>query len=106
MGAFLPFPLDYFPWVCQSKASSNHPAPDHTHAVSAKLTTAPHTAAGHGTLQVMLTPFTEDGSAVDYDALRALSTWYLESGAVGLFPVAQSSEMYLLSAEEVWPQTG
>jgi len=49
----------------------------------------------------MLTPFTEDGTAVDYEALRALSQWYLDSGAAGLFPVAQSSEMYTLSSEEV-----
>ena len=53
-----------------------------------------------GLYPVMLTPFTADGSAVDYRALETLSRWYLDNGAAGLFPVAQSSEMYNLSPEE------
>jgi len=53
-----------------------------------------------GLYPVMLTPFTEDGSAVDHECLAALSQWYLDSGSAGLFPVAQSSEMYTLSPEE------
>ena len=53
-----------------------------------------------GLFPVMLTPFTADESAVDYEALRALARWYLASGAAGLFPVAQSSEMYTLTPAE------
>jgi 4-hydroxy-tetrahydrodipicolinate synthase len=47
----------------------------------------------------MLTPFNSDGS-VDYEGLKALTEWYLRSGATGLFTVAQSSEMFSLSPEE------
>ena len=50
-----------------------------------------------GCYPVMLTPFTEDGSSIDYDCLAALTEWYIASGCVGLFPVSQSSEMYDLS---------
>mmetsp|Transcript_27508 Transcript_27508/g.72303 ORF Transcript_27508/g.72303 Transcript_27508/m.72303 type:complete len:352 (+) Transcript_27508:99-1154(+) len=53
-----------------------------------------------GIYPVMLTPFTPDGAAVDHECLAALSEWYIQSGSVGLFPVAQSSEMYALSPEE------
>ena len=53
-----------------------------------------------GLYPVMLTPFTPDGSSVDYPVLEALTRWYLDNGAAGLFPVAQSSEMYNLQAEE------
>eukprot|EP00937_MAST-01D_sp_MAST-1D-sp2_P003947 g3947.t1 len=56
--------------------------------------------AENGTYPVMLTPFTPDGAAVDYVCLEVLSRWYLDNGATGLFPVAQSSEMYELSPAE------
>lgn len=53
-----------------------------------------------GVYPVMLTPFTADGAEVDYKCLFDLAKWYLESGSAGLFPVAQSSEMYTLNSEE------
>jgi hypothetical protein len=53
-----------------------------------------------GEYAVMLTPFLDSG-AVDYPSLQRLTRWYLRSGCVGLFPVAQSGEMYDLSPEEV-----
>jgi 4-hydroxy-tetrahydrodipicolinate synthase len=52
----------------------------------------------NGLFPVMLTPFREDASAsVDLEALAGLARWYMASGAVGLFTVCRSSEMYLLS---------
>ncbi len=52
-----------------------------------------------GTWPVMVTPFREDRS-IDWRGVDALTDWYLRSGAVGLFAVAQTSEMYALSDEE------
>jgi 4-hydroxy-tetrahydrodipicolinate synthase len=53
-----------------------------------------------GLYPVMLTPFSADGTSVDYAALKKLTEWYIQSGSVGLFPVAQSGEMFHLSNEE------
>lgn len=47
----------------------------------------------------MLTPFHEDGS-IDYDGLSALTAYYIEAGAGGLFANCLSSEMYELSSRE------
>lgn len=52
-----------------------------------------------GAWPVMVTPFHEDRS-IDWTALDALVEWYLAAGVAGLFAVAQTSEMYALSAEE------
>ena len=52
-----------------------------------------------GTWPVMLTPFTED-DRIDVAALDRYTDWLIEEGAVGLFPVALSGEMYELSREE------
>jgi 4-hydroxy-tetrahydrodipicolinate synthase len=48
---------------------------------------------------VMLTPFKKDGS-VDFDGLRKLTEFYIETGSTGLFANCLSSEMFLLSEEE------
>lgn len=48
----------------------------------------------------MITPFTKDGSGIDYETLDLLIEWYIASGVTGLFAVCQSSEMYNLSDEE------
>lgn len=48
---------------------------------------------------VMLTPFKKDGS-IDFDGLTALTDFYLDSGAKGLFANCQSSEMFDLDPEE------
>lgn len=52
-----------------------------------------------GLWPVMLTPFTEE-KEVDYEGLRALTRWYLDNGAAGLFAVCLSNEMELLTEEE------
>lgn len=52
-----------------------------------------------GLWPVMLTPFTGE-KEVDYDGLRALTGWYLDNGAAGLFAVCLSNEMELLTEEE------
>ncbi len=52
-----------------------------------------------GAWPVMVTPFLEDRS-IDWTALDALIEWYLAAGVGGLFAVAQTSEMYALSAQE------
>lgn len=52
-----------------------------------------------GLWPVMLTPFTED-KEVDYEGLRALTRWYLDNGAAGLFAVCLSGEMELLTEDE------
>ena len=40
-----------------------------------------------GTFTALVTPFTEDGSAVDYDKLRELVEWQIQEGINGLVPV-------------------
>jgi 4-hydroxy-tetrahydrodipicolinate synthase len=52
-----------------------------------------------GLWPVMLTPFTEEGD-IDFHALEALTEFYLEKGASGLFANCLSSEMYQLTPEE------
>ena len=50
-------------------------------------------------IPVMLTPFKKDGS-IDFEALTALTNYYLNSGAKGLFANCQSSEMFDLTPGE------
>lgn len=52
-----------------------------------------------GVWPVMLTPFGDDES-IDLDALDRYTEWLIARGAVGLFPVALSGEMYELTLEE------
>lgn len=52
-----------------------------------------------GAWPVMLTPFCYNNK-VDYDALKALTTWYINNGCSGLFANCQSSEMFFLSLDE------
>ena len=47
----------------------------------------------------MLTPFTDQG-AIDFPALAALTEYYLEAGAAGLFANCLSSEMFELTEAE------
>ncbi|TDE13794.1 dihydrodipicolinate synthase family protein [Dyadobacter psychrotolerans] len=63
------------------------------------MTTAPKHALPKGFIPVMLTPFQENGF-VDYNGLRALTEFYLEAGAAGLFANCLSSEMFELSEQE------
>jgi 4-hydroxy-tetrahydrodipicolinate synthase len=56
-------------------------------------------ASKKGFIPVMLTPFTDQGN-IDYPALTALTEYYLEAGAAGLFANCLSSEMFELSEAE------
>lgn len=58
-----------------------------------------------GFVPVMLTPFKDNGD-IDFDALTALTEFYLAAGASGLFANCQSSEMFELSTEERLAITG
>src|SRR5690606_25577339 len=58
-----------------------------------------------GFVPVMLTPFKDNGD-IDFDALTALTEFYLAAGATGLFANCQSSEMFELSTEERLAITG
>ncbi|MFC2124567.1 dihydrodipicolinate synthase family protein [Bacteroidota bacterium] len=52
-----------------------------------------------GLWPVMLTPFKDDGS-IDYDGLKALTDFYRDAGANGLFANCLSSEMFDLTSKE------
>ncbi|HEU0123163.1 MAG TPA: dihydrodipicolinate synthase family protein [Bryobacteraceae bacterium] len=52
-----------------------------------------------GLWPVMLTPFKEDKS-IDWEALDALTDWYIQNGADGLFACCQSSEVWELTETE------
>ena len=56
-------------------------------------------AAKKGFIPVMLSPFTDQG-AIDFPALAALTEYYLEAGAAGLFANCLSSEMFELTEAE------
>lgn len=52
-----------------------------------------------GVWPVMLTPYRLDGQ-VDLGGLAALTRWYIDGGASGLFAACQSSEIFHLTQEE------
>lgn len=52
-----------------------------------------------GLWPVMLTPFKQDRS-IDWNALDAITDWYIESGSDGLFACCQSSEVWSLTEDE------
>ncbi len=56
-------------------------------------------ALPRGVWPVMLTPFQNDRS-IDWEALAALTEWYLQAGAAGIFADAQSAEVYALTNSE------
>ena len=53
-----------------------------------------------GVYTALVTPFTADGSAVDYRRLEALVDWQIESGVDGLVPVGTTGESPTLDYEE------
>ena len=56
-------------------------------------------AIANGVWPTMVTPFDKD-LKIDYGAAAAISQWYVENGASGLFAVCQSSEMFYLTLDE------
>jgi 4-hydroxy-tetrahydrodipicolinate synthase len=54
----------------------------------------------HGVLPALITPFTEDGSAIDTDALAALVDRVIDGGVGGLVPGGSTGEFTTLSHAE------
>ena len=53
-----------------------------------------------GSYTVMVTPFTEDGSAVGEEALRRFVNWQIDSGAQGLITLGSTGEFLSQTDEE------
>ncbi|KAE8910242.1 hypothetical protein PF005_g31652 [Phytophthora fragariae] len=53
-----------------------------------------------GTYTALVTPFTPDGSAVDYASLEKLVEWQIEQGIDDLVPMGPTGENTLVSGEE------
>ncbi len=53
-----------------------------------------------GSNVALVTPFTEDCSAVDYEALGALIEWHISAGTDGIMPAGCTGEAATLSHEE------
>ena len=49
---------------------------------------------------MMVTPFTEDGGAIDEKGLRRLVEWQIEQGAPGLIPLGSTGEFLSVSEDE------
>jgi 4-hydroxy-tetrahydrodipicolinate synthase len=54
----------------------------------------------HGVLPALITPFTEDGSAIDTDALAAIVDRLVGAGVAGLVPGGSTGEFTTLSGAE------
>lgn len=54
----------------------------------------------HGVFAALITPFTEDGSAIDTDALAAIVDRLIAAGVAGLVPGGSTGEFTTLSHEE------
>jgi 4-hydroxy-tetrahydrodipicolinate synthase len=52
-----------------------------------------------GLWPVMITPYHDDGR-IDWDGVDAVTDWYIDAGASGLFACCLSSEMYHLTPDE------
>lgn len=52
-----------------------------------------------GAYPTMITPYNNDNT-VDYEAVKNITSWYIEQGCTGIFAVCQSSEMVYLSLDE------
>ena len=53
-----------------------------------------------GSYTVMLTPFTEDGSAVDEKALRRFVDWQIDNGVPGLIALGSTGEFLSVTEDE------
>ncbi len=54
----------------------------------------------HGSYTVSVTPFTEDGSAIDFGALRDFLDWQLEAGVPGIIALGSTGEFLTVNDEE------
>ncbi|MGI9336755.1 MAG: 4-hydroxy-tetrahydrodipicolinate synthase [Gammaproteobacteria bacterium] len=53
-----------------------------------------------GSYTVMVTPFSEDGSAVDVRALKRFVDWQIDQGVPGLIPLGSTGEFLSVSEDE------
>ncbi len=53
-----------------------------------------------GSYTVTITPFTDDGSAIDYDRWRAFLDWQLETGVPGIIILGTTGEFLTLTDDE------
>ena len=53
-----------------------------------------------GCYTVMVTPFSEDGSKVDYSALRKCVDWQIDNGVPGLIPLGSTGEFLSVTEDE------
>ncbi|OWZ04374.1 Dihydrodipicolinate synthase, partial [Phytophthora megakarya] len=53
-----------------------------------------------GTFTALVTPFTRDGSAVDFASLEKMVEWQIQEGIDGLVPMGSTGENTLVSDEE------
>ena len=53
-----------------------------------------------GSFTVMVTPFAEDGSKVDYSTLRRFVDWQIANGVPGLIPLGSTGEFLSVADEE------
>ena len=58
------------------------------------------TAGFEGSYTVMVTPFTEDGAAVDVAALERFVDWQIDEGVPGLIPLGSTGEFLSVSEDE------
>ena len=54
----------------------------------------------HGSYTVSVTPFTEDGSAIDFGALGGFLDWQLEAGVPGIIALGSTGEFLTVNDEE------
>ena len=53
-----------------------------------------------GSITVMVTPFTKDGSEVDHPTLRRFVDWQISNGVSGLIPLGSTGEFLSITDEE------
>ena len=53
-----------------------------------------------GSFTVMVTPFSDDGSKVDYSTLRRFVDWQISNGVPGLIPLGSTGEFLSIADEE------
>ena len=58
------------------------------------------TTGFEGSYTVMVTPFTDDGSAVDVDRLGRFVDWQIDEGVPGLIPLGSTGEFLSVSEDE------